>query len=194
MKATKYPKVLSSCPTFGKFHLGLNFLIAISKYACRHMLHDPAVYAKPDEFIPERFNGDEAEMAKANDLLFGFGRRTCPGQHFAEGTLFAIMSTVLATCDILPGLDEAGNEVLPKYQYTANGAITYVTVVYRFATSLLIAVTLVSLNLILCDSDRDLLKRLPCLPRCSLRSSNWNLHSLIYSILFLFLYLSSKYV
>ncbi|KAF4609871.1 hypothetical protein D9613_010412 [Agrocybe pediades] len=90
-----------------------------------HMLHDPAVYDKPDEFIPERFNGDEAEMAKTNALLFGFGRRVCPGQHFAEGTLFAIMATVLATCDVLPGLDEAGNEVLPKYEYTANGAITF---------------------------------------------------------------------
>jgi len=88
------------------------------------MLHDPDVYDKPDEFIPERFNGSEAEMLKVNDLFFGFGRRTCPGKHFAEGTLFAIMATVLATCDILPGLDDAGKPVMPVPEYTANGIIT----------------------------------------------------------------------
>jgi len=90
------------------------------------MLHDPAVFDRPDEFIPERFSGDETEMIKVNELTFGFGRRACPGRHFAEGTLFAIMSTVLATCDILPGLDEKGNVVLPVPEYTASDIITYV--------------------------------------------------------------------
>jgi len=88
------------------------------------MLHDPDIYPDPMEFKPERFNGDEAEMHKVNNLVFGFGRRVCPGMHFAEGTLFAIIATVLATCEILPGLDENGSEVLPKYAYTP-GTITY---------------------------------------------------------------------
>jgi len=95
-----------------------------------HMLHDPEVYENPDEFIPERFNDDEVEMAKVTDLVFGFGRRACPGKHFAEGTLLAIMFTVLATCDILPGLDASGNTVLPVYEYSANGAITYVCIYF----------------------------------------------------------------
>ena len=89
------------------------------------MLHDPDVYPNPMDFIPERFNGDESEMMKVTDLVFGFGRRTCPGMHFAEGTLFAIIVSVLATCEVLPGLDEKGREVLPKYAYTP-GTITYV--------------------------------------------------------------------
>jgi len=90
-----------------------------------HMLHDPTVYDKPMEFIPERFNGDDVEMRKATDLVFGFGRRSCPGMHFAEGTLFAIIATTLATCDILSGLDESGKEVLPSFDYTPHGAITF---------------------------------------------------------------------
>ncbi|CAA7263631.1 unnamed protein product [Cyclocybe aegerita] len=89
-----------------------------------HMLHDPEVYANPMEFYPERFNNDDAEMEKVKDLTFGFGRRFCPGKHFAEGTLFAIVATTLATCDILPGLDENGKEVMPKYKYTP-GTITF---------------------------------------------------------------------
>ena len=64
-------------------------------------------------------------MKKATNPIFGFGRRLCPGIHFADGTLFAIIATTLATCDILPGLDEKGNEVLPRYAYTS-GTIVYV--------------------------------------------------------------------
>lgn len=89
------------------------------------MLHDPEIYPDPMEFKPERFNGLDSEMKQVTDLAFGFGRRICPGMHFAEGTLFAIIATTLATCDILPGLDEHGKEVLPKYAYTP-GTITYV--------------------------------------------------------------------
>lgn len=89
------------------------------------MLHDPEIYPDPMEFKPERFDGLDSEMKKVTDLAFGFGRRVCPGMHFAEGTLFAIIATALATCDILPGLDEHGKEVLPKYAYTP-GTITYV--------------------------------------------------------------------
>lgn len=87
------------------------------------MICDSEIYPDPMEFRPERFNGSEAEMDKVNDLVFGFGRRVCPGMHFAEGTLFAIIATTLATCEILPGLDANGQEVLPKYAYTP-GTIT----------------------------------------------------------------------
>lgn len=82
------------------------------------MLHNPDDYPNPMDFTPERFNMLDSEMKKVTDLVFGFGRRVCPGQYFAEGTFFAIVATTLATCDILPGLDENGNEVLPKYAYT----------------------------------------------------------------------------
>ncbi|KAF8188654.1 putative monooxygenase [Pholiota molesta] len=89
-----------------------------------HMLHDPEVYPDPMRFYPERFNGDDAAMNAAKELPFGFGRRVCPGIHLAEGTLFAIIATLLATCDILPGLDEDGKEVLPEYAYT-NGTLIF---------------------------------------------------------------------
>jgi hypothetical protein len=93
------------------------------------MLHDPEVYPDPMEFKPERFNGDDAAMNAAKELPFGFGRRVCPGIHLAEGTLFAIIATLLATCDILPGLNEDGKEVLPEYAYT-NGTLMYVESVF----------------------------------------------------------------
>jgi len=93
------------------------------------MLHDPEVYPNPMDFNPERFNGLDSEMRKVTELTFGFGRRFCPGIHFAESTLFAIVATTLAACDILPGLDQNGNEALPKYAYTS-GTIVYVSVLF----------------------------------------------------------------
>ncbi|KAF9043024.1 putative monooxygenase [Panaeolus papilionaceus] len=78
-----------------------------------HMLHNPEEYPNPEEFMPERYNGKDSEMEKVKDVVFGFGRRVCPGNHFAEGTFFSIIATTLATCDILPGLDENGKVKMP---------------------------------------------------------------------------------
>ena len=95
------------------------------------MLHDPEIYSNPLEFNPDRFNGLDSEMKKATNPIFGFGRRLCPGMHFADGMLFAIIATTLATCDILPGLDGNGNEVLPRYAYTS-GITVYVQIFFSF--------------------------------------------------------------
>ncbi|KIJ41535.1 hypothetical protein M422DRAFT_209254 [Sphaerobolus stellatus SS14] len=88
------------------------------------MLHDPEVYADPMEFKPERYNNDDTEMQKINDLVFGFGRRACPGSHFAFGTLYSIVLTTLATCDILPALDANGKEIIPNVKYSS-GTISF---------------------------------------------------------------------
>ncbi|KAF7375517.1 putative monooxygenase [Mycena sanguinolenta] len=84
-----------------------------------HMLHDPEAYPNPMEFDPNRYKGLDSEMAKVTDISFGFGRRACPGKYFAEGTFFAVVSTVLATCEILPIRDTEGNAILPDISYTS---------------------------------------------------------------------------
>ncbi|KAF7375513.1 putative monooxygenase [Mycena sanguinolenta] len=84
-----------------------------------HMLHDPEVYPNPMEFDPDRYQGLDSEMDKVTDISFGFGRRACPGKYFAEGTFFAVVSTVLATCEISPIQDTEGNTVLPDISYTS---------------------------------------------------------------------------
>ncbi|KAF7375538.1 putative monooxygenase [Mycena sanguinolenta] len=84
-----------------------------------HMLHDPEVYPNPMEFEPDRYQGLDSEMDKVTNISFGFGRRACPGKYFAEGTFFAVVSTVLATCEISPTQDTEGNAVLPDISYTS---------------------------------------------------------------------------
>ncbi|TFK24572.1 cytochrome P450 [Coprinopsis marcescibilis] len=89
------------------------------------MLHDPDVYANPMEFVPERYGNSAAEMRKVYDLAFGFGRRVCPGINLAEGTLFSIIATALATCTIHPALDNNGKPILPDPTMYTPGTIRY---------------------------------------------------------------------
>jgi hypothetical protein len=41
-------------------------------------------------------------MGKVADLVFGFGRRVCPGKLFAEGSFFAIVAIVLSPVKFTP--------------------------------------------------------------------------------------------
>lgn len=96
------------------------------------MLHDPAIYPGPGAFKPERYGGLDSEMKKVTDLAFGFGRRACPGYHFAEGTIFSIVATVLATCDVVPVVGEHGQKIIPDIRYTTGAIIFPVDVTCTF--------------------------------------------------------------
>lgn len=84
-----------------------------------HMLNDPELYPEPEKFNPERYKNSDEEMKKVMDLNFGFGRRACVGQNFAMGTLYSIILTTLATCDVVPALDENGKEIPVEHGYTS---------------------------------------------------------------------------
>nr|VWO96656.1 N/A [Ganoderma boninense] len=76
------------------------------------ILRDPELYPQPDEFIPERFldptgNVDVRGRDPA-DVAFGFGRRFCPGRHFADSTLFILCASVLSAVEIGPPVGEDG--------------------------------------------------------------------------------------
>ena len=50
-------------------------------------MHDPNTYTDPDAFRPERFMGSNPEM-DPHALVFGFGRRVCPGRELADTSLW----------------------------------------------------------------------------------------------------------
>ncbi|KXN86289.1 O-methylsterigmatocystin oxidoreductase [Leucoagaricus sp. SymC.cos] len=83
-------------------------------------MHDPRTYRKPDEFRPERFlvsdNGGATEQ-DPRDLCFGFGRRVCPGIHFADALVFIVCAMSLATLDIEKTLVD-GRPVEPVLEYS----------------------------------------------------------------------------
>ncbi|THU86093.1 cytochrome P450 [Dendrothele bispora CBS 962.96] len=90
-----------------------------------YMLRDPEVFNKPEIFNPSRYEGLDSEMQKVTDPTFGFGRRVCPGRYFAENTIFAIVATLLATCEILPPSDSTGKECKSEVPVAGTGAIAF---------------------------------------------------------------------
>lgn len=69
--------------------------------------NDPNVFARPEEWIPERYlpRSDERAAPEANHAgthyAFGAGRRECPGRHVADASLYIVISRILWAFDIV---------------------------------------------------------------------------------------------
>nr|ANC28040.1 cytochrome P450 [Polyporus umbellatus] len=75
------------------------------------MSRDTESYQDPERFHPERFlrNGQlNCDVRDPASYVFGFGRRLCPGRHFAEAKLFITCASILHTFNISPPLDMEG--------------------------------------------------------------------------------------
>ena len=91
------------------------------------MLHDEETYPSPDEFKPERFlkpagpDGSELvidpSVRDPAQIVFGFGRRICPGRFMAYDSLWVTLASLLAVFDFGPSLDANGKPVPPSGEY-----------------------------------------------------------------------------
>ncbi|KAH9925317.1 cytochrome P450 [Fomitopsis serialis] len=79
------------------------------------VLHDPTLYPRPDEVIPERYLDKSDEHPDLNpdprDFAFGYGRRVCPGRMLAEDTLFIVAASVLASFNISDAVPREGEAI-----------------------------------------------------------------------------------
>ncbi|KAH8116038.1 cytochrome P450 [Phellopilus nigrolimitatus] len=107
------------------------------------MMRDEEFFPSPDVFDPARHINkacrkntlidddetlDEYSSTSGNDdpsaIVFGFGRRVCPGRHFADTMVWLTMTNVLATFDIRPYKDPVSGEDVPPAFAFESGFVT----------------------------------------------------------------------
>ncbi|KIY61912.1 cytochrome P450 [Cylindrobasidium torrendii FP15055 ss-10] len=108
------PTGLPHCTTEDDVHDG--YFIpkgSIVSFNIWKMCRDPAVYSNPEMFNPERFLGESPEM-DPEAVVFGFGRRICPGRLLADVSVFITLAMSLAAFNIQPVV-EGGKPAPPVY-------------------------------------------------------------------------------
>ncbi|GJE91204.1 cytochrome P450 [Phanerochaete sordida] len=84
-------------------------------------MHDETRYPDPDVFMPERFEANTATgrvpQEDPLDIVFGFGRRSCPGYLLALASVYLNVVHLLFAFDIVPAKDEAGNDDIPPVAF-----------------------------------------------------------------------------
>ncbi|KAF8143310.1 cytochrome P450 [Mycena galopus ATCC 62051] len=75
-------------------------------------LHDPKVYADPFTFNPDRFMGPNP-APEPKDMVFGYGRRVCPGTHLADVSVWINVAKAVAGLKIRRSVGGDGKEIDP---------------------------------------------------------------------------------
>ena len=84
----------------------------------RAITRNEELYPDPDTFNPERFVGKmDSEAAHQVDVVFGFGRRVCPGKAFGEASVWLLTANIVATMNIEKSVDEVGQPITPNPEY-----------------------------------------------------------------------------
>ncbi|PIL24969.1 cytochrome P450 [Ganoderma sinense ZZ0214-1] len=87
----------------------------------RAILHDERLYPEPEKFSPERFELEKdlerLRLMDSFNYAFGFGRRRCPGMHFADQSLFFTFTSIMACFNIAPVTDSNGEPILPPLEF-----------------------------------------------------------------------------
>ncbi|KAG9075697.1 hypothetical protein FRC06_009948, partial [Ceratobasidium sp. 370] len=76
------------------------------------MTRDENVYKDPEIFDPDRYLDPKVPRPPA----FGFGRRMCPGLHYAKASLFLTVTSVLAVFSVTLAKNADGCDLVPKLE------------------------------------------------------------------------------
>jgi cytochrome P450 len=85
------------------------------------IFHNEDDYPNPNQFNPARFLDADGKInpnvRDPTGIVFGFGRRICPGRHIAAASLWIAVASILACYTIEPPLDKQGKPVKPTGQW-----------------------------------------------------------------------------
>uniref|UniRef100_A0A0W0GBY3 Putative cytochrome P450 n=1 Tax=Moniliophthora roreri TaxID=221103 RepID=A0A0W0GBY3_MONRR len=117
---TGIPHATTSTEEFRGYVLPAGTAIFSNNYG---IFHDPEIFQDPEIFNPDRFllteHGtkpgvdDSGFKGRTANLVFGFGRRICPGVHLAHNSLALNTMNLLWAFDFRPAKDPETDKELP---------------------------------------------------------------------------------
>ncbi|KAF8546671.1 cytochrome P450 [Imleria badia] len=107
---------------YAGFHIPKGAIMMVNLWS---MTHDESRYPNPYTFLPERFLNDDGSLIPddCGNIVFGFGRRICVGRHFADTSVWSVISKVLAAFMILKPLDENGADIPVEPKFSGRSTI-----------------------------------------------------------------------
>ncbi|XP_052625205.1 cytochrome P450 81Q32-like [Lactuca sativa] len=90
------PHEASEDCVIGGFNIPGGTMVLVNQWAIHH---DPMVWADPETYNPERFEGVEGTRDGFKLLPFGYGRRSCPGEGLAVRVLGMTLGTMIQCFD-----------------------------------------------------------------------------------------------
>ncbi|TFK75571.1 cytochrome P450 monooxygenase [Pluteus cervinus] len=117
-----FPHTVSEDNIYKGYYIPRDSMIMPNIWA---MTHDPVVHPDPMTFNPERFLSSAGHSPEPDPrhVIFGFGRRICPGRLLADTSVFLSCAMTLSVFDISPHM-ENGTPVLPVMDHMS-GTISH---------------------------------------------------------------------
>ncbi|KAK2746040.1 hypothetical protein FQN57_003380 [Myotisia sp. PD_48] len=103
LRFARQPKTLTNSSSKKPFTIPAGTMVSISPYITHH---DPSLWERPNEYLPERWIADPMLQKKLNEgnhiryLPFGAGSHRCPGEKMALMMMRTIVAKIVMTCDI----------------------------------------------------------------------------------------------
>ncbi|TFY60387.1 hypothetical protein EVJ58_g5185 [Rhodofomes roseus] len=114
------PHLASDDDVYRGYYIPKNSMIISNIWA---MFHDPEVYPEPEKFKPERWSntntdrGDDPNLGNPRKIVFGFGRRICPGRYFADNSVWIVAACIISMMSIRKARDARGEEITPSPKF-----------------------------------------------------------------------------
>ncbi|KAJ1306466.1 hypothetical protein OPQ81_007469 [Rhizoctonia solani] len=110
------PHACTQDDVYRNFHIPKGSIVIGNVWS---MSRNAQVYKDPESFNPDRFLDVQVPKIPA----FGFGRRSCPGIHFAEASIFITVASLLAVYNFTKARDENGQEITPSTEGVAESVV-----------------------------------------------------------------------
>ncbi|KAH8107959.1 cytochrome P450 [Cristinia sonorae] len=113
------PHMVSNNDEYRGYHIPGQAMLMSNIWA---MSQDESFYPNPEEFNPERYLDPDTPSAKVElmnpeNIVFGFGRRACPGKEFADTGIYLMVAHIVATMSIGKAKDANGQEITPPAEF-----------------------------------------------------------------------------